>query len=105
VNDFELQALGLVESGGLRHPDREKGIGRSRLAHSEWDELRGPSGQTAQTEDGKTFIAPARDGGQLGRRSTQKSGFAARGTAETLPAGSLMFSAHMRSVHPPTAGR
>ena len=40
-DDFELQSLGLVKSGGLRHPDGQESIGRSRLADLERDELGG----------------------------------------------------------------
>jgi hypothetical protein len=49
MDDFKLQALSLIESCGLRHPDREEGIGRSRLADPEGHELRGSS-RRARTE-------------------------------------------------------
>ncbi|HEY3640172.1 MAG TPA: hypothetical protein VGL31_03690 [Xanthobacteraceae bacterium] len=40
-DDFELQSLGFVKSGGLRHPDGQKCISRSRLTDLERDELGG----------------------------------------------------------------
>ena len=58
VHDFELEPLGFVEPGVVRHPDRKEGVGRGGLADLERGELGGTGRDAAQSSGTAAAAAP-----------------------------------------------